>query len=162
MTTKTITPIDALVADAGVYLHNIATPAVKSSVADPGNPQKALAAFILLYHTKDWSKQVGVTENDYWSDCPFAQLMSEVANGGKHQEVTDKQLTRAPVVVEFRRCGYGEGGYGIGPYGVENIQVCARSPTGDSQWLGLETVLDAVLNWWTDKIEPKRAPTTSK
>lgn len=152
--TASITPIGMLVADAGTYLQSIAGPAVKSAIEDPGNPHKALAAFILLYHAKDWSKHGGVPEDHYWKDCPYAQLMGEIANGGKHQEVTDRKFAASPVVLEFRRCGYGQGGYGVGPYGVVNIQVHHRSLAGEPEWLSLKTVLEAVLGWWTAKLQP--------
>ena len=152
--TASITPIAALVADGRAYLRDIAAPAVQSSIGDPANPQKALAAFILLYQAKDWSKSESVSESDFWTQCPYAKLMGEIATGGKHHNVISERYTREPVVLEFRLCRYNEGGYGVGPYGKANIQVHHRAPTGEPEWLSLKTVLEAVLGWWSATLQP--------
>jgi hypothetical protein len=149
MTGKTIRPISALVRDVSDYLANVATPAVEAVRNDPASPHKAIAAFIILHHVQDWANQAGHDLTDkYWKEFRFAQVISEIANGGKHSEVKDPRLTEKPAVLEFRLCHFGEGGYGVGPFGVSNIQVHCRLGDGEPTFHAILSILVETLDWW--------------
>lgn len=146
-----VKPIDGLVSGASVYFSEVVVPAIDRAINDPDNPSLALAAFTLLYHTKDWALRDKVIPNEdvYWDACPFAQVAAEIADGGKHAELSRKKYVQTPHVLRFQRCAYGEGGYGVGPYGVSNIQVDGIRITGDAPcWHSLEDVLSEVRDWW--------------
>lgn len=151
MANPPIQPIAALVPSAAEYLRSIVTPAIKRSIENPADASLAVSAFTVLYHTKDWAKRDGtiVDEAAYWAACSFAQMTAEIANGGKHMEVKDQRFTSDPAALEFRLCGYGEGGYGVGPYGVANIQIKGHKVPGDTErFYSIAEVLSEVQAWW--------------
>lgn len=151
MANPPIKPIAALVPSVADYFRNVVNPAIDRAVESPDDASLAVSAFTLLYHVKDWALRDGsiANETDYWADCPFAQMVAEIANGGKHMEVTDSRLTASPAALEFRLCGYGEGGFGVGPYGVANIQINGRkTPGGDAMFYSIDEVLSEVRDWW--------------
>lgn len=148
-------PIAGLVTSASNYFVDVATPAIERAIADPDNPSLALAAFTLLYHTKDWAMDDGslASEAIYWDECPFAQVVAEIANGGKHATLKDKKYVQTPHVLGFQSCGFGEGGWGVGPFGVSNIQVDGIRLKGDAaRWHSLEDVLSEVAAWWKARL----------
>lgn len=144
-------PVAGLVPGAPEYFETVARPAVALAIQEPANAALALAAFTLLYHVKDWACRDKIIEGElaYWSGCPFAQVVAEIANGGKHGQVTDGRLTSSPHVLEFRICGYGDGGWGVGPFGVHNIQVHGkRTSAEEPRWWSIKEVLETVSDWW--------------
>lgn len=154
MTTST-TPVAGLVSGAAEYFNNVALPMVQRAVEAPNDTAAALGAFTLLFHVKDWAKRDGLipSEADYWNTCPFGQLVAEIANGGKHAELTDRKLTTSPHVVQFRSCGFGQGGFGVGPFGTANIQVNGiRAPGEAPCWWSTKEVLETVRDWWKGRL----------
>jgi hypothetical protein len=151
MASPPIQPIAALVPSASCYFETVAKPAIRRAIEAPNDASLAVSAFTLLYHLKDWARgdNLIADETTYWSTCPFAQMTAEIANGGKHMEVTDKRFTAAPSALEFRSCGRGEGGYGVGPYGVRNIHIKGhRSPADNARFYSVKQVLEEVETWW--------------
>lgn len=151
-----ITPISGLVDDAADYFKTVVIPAVELACAHPASKSVALSAFILLHHTKDWARHEGLitSEADLWAHCPYANVIAEIANGGKHRVVGDRHLVADPMVVEFRLCRFGEGGYGVGPYGVENIQVKGRKLASENPtWRSVRAVLQEAVGWWTTTLD---------
>ena len=97
-----ITPISGLVDNATDYFESVVLPAIELACASPASKSTALSAFILLHHTKDWAKLDGViaSEGDLWLNCPYAEVIAEIANGGKHRVVNDRHLVADPKVLD--------------------------------------------------------------
>lgn len=158
MTTKTqLFPLSELLSHPQEFFDQLVTPAIYGVFADESDTARVISAFILLHQMKDWAKAAGVIakdESDYWGECPFAQIVMEIATGAKHQFVYDKNATNDPAVLRFRKVsGYGMGVYGLGPYSLANFQVEGRRfLTEEPGWHGMESVLREPCVWWERKL----------
>lgn len=149
-TTSGPTPLDGLLSSAQDYFSLVAAPVIERAIKEPANPSLAVAAFTLLFHVRDWAlKEDTPLAATFWRDCPFAMIVAEIANGGKHKELTHERFTKDPHVLRFQVCGYGQGGYGVGPFGAKNIQVHGRRHADDTpRWWSLRRILTEVRAWW--------------
>jgi hypothetical protein len=154
MTGPQIKPISALIDDVTEYLALVAIPAVEAVRDDPASPHKAIAAFVLVHHIQDWANSAGhALDKKYWDEFRFAQVISEIANGGKHSQINDRRLTANPAVLEFKLCGFGQGGFGVGPFGLSNIQVECRLENKEPIFYPILSILEETLSWWKSNTE---------
>jgi hypothetical protein len=110
------------------------------------------------YQQDPWVLTLSPVSRDDAIDCPFAQAIAEVANGGKHRTLDDKNLVADRDVVEFRLCGYGEGGYGVGPFGQANIQLHGRRAKSEAPtWHSISVVLSEAATWWERRLGSNNA-----
>lgn len=139
------------------FLDQLVTPAVADVTGNDSDAVRVISAFILLHSMKDWAKRAQIIANekvDYYDQCPFAQIVMEIATGAKHQTVSDAAIAADPSVLRFRKVsGYGQGAYGVGPFGVANFQVEGRRLKGETPgWHGIRKVLREPHDWWAAKL----------
>lgn len=139
------------------FFDQLVTPAVTDVMGNDADTVRVISAFILLHSMKDWAKRVQIIcdeKVDYYDQCPFAQIVMEIATGAKHQTVSDAAIASDPSVLRFRKVsGYGQGAYGVGPYGVANYQVEGRRLKREAPaWHGIGKVLREPHDWWAAKL----------
>lgn len=149
-----IMPVSPIVADAAALLA-LANELTETVKRNPSNPASMLAAMVLLYHVKDWVRPKD--DDKFFEHCPFAQALSEIANGTKHFEVHNAKLVSDPHVSGIRlEEGY-SGMLGGAPVGATPLGggtpdqlwiYTRRLKTETEQGYWPATILVEVIEWW--------------
>ncbi|MFN3930868.1 MAG: hypothetical protein ACK4JY_03880 [Brevundimonas sp.] len=159
MTSPPLFPLAEILGHPREFFEQLVRPAVEAVPGNDSDTVRVFSAFILLHSMKDWAARGEIIANektDYFDQCPFAQIVMEIATGAKHQTVSSAAIVADPSVLRFRKVsgGYGKGAYGLGAYGggVANFQVEGRRLKSDAPgWHGIRTVLREPCEWWAAK-----------
>jgi len=155
-----IQPIISLVPNARAMFGHAQTALGRALVA-PAEPEPILAAFLFIHQLKDWDKPDG--DHKFWAGCPFAQTISEVANGTKHLTLKDPKLTSQPHVSDMAVRAGMSGAIGGAPVGAlpvggsepDYIVVrTRRNPTDVEQDFRATDIVAEALRWWDAALQP--------
>lgn len=128
--------------DAGGYLGLITRSRVDWAKS-PYETHRIVAAFVLFERMRDWGRtQCRVGDRDYWTFCPFAEVIAAVASCNSASDDLGGPALAFKPVPAWRR----EQGWDVGVFG-------RRFPSSEPAFHPIGEVLSAAEEWWRAKID---------
>lgn len=160
-----ITPISQLIQGPRALLA-LAQESLARATLKLDDVASLIAGYIFAYHIKDWygsTEGAKVVEEMFWTECPFAQTISEVANGSKHFHIYNRKLVTDPhvasVLVEPAQIGaIGSLPINATPIGggIDAriwIRTREHADAAESDFWGIQP-LGSCVSWWDSTLPP--------